>query len=63
VVVPKGSTVPAHGPVVLASDVVELLEHDADLKAAPGSFVRSTQSRHSYESAGPRFKKFAGDPH
>jgi hypothetical protein len=48
---------------VLANDVVELLEHDPDINFTPGSFVKSTASRHSYESAGPRFKKFAGDPH
>jgi glucose-1-phosphate adenylyltransferase len=63
VVVPKGTLVPAHGPCVLANDVAELLEHEPELseKISSGSFVVSTQSRHSYESAGPRFKKFAGD--
>jgi glucose-1-phosphate adenylyltransferase len=63
VVIPKGTIVPAHGPCVLANDVAELLEHDPDIKPTPGTFVKATQSRHSYESAGPRFKKFAGDPH
>jgi glucose-1-phosphate adenylyltransferase len=63
VVVPKGTTVPAKGPCVLASDVAELLENDPELseKLRPGSFVVSMQSRHSYDSAGPRFKKYAGD--
>jgi len=63
VVVPKGTIVPARGPCVLANDVAELLEHDPELgtKMHAGSFVVSTQNRHSYESAGPRFKKFAGD--
>ena len=63
VVVPKGTTVPAAGPVVLANDVAELLESDPDLakNMREGSFVVSTQSRHSYESAGPRFKRYAGD--
>jgi glucose-1-phosphate adenylyltransferase len=63
VVVPKGTLVPARGPCVLANDVAELLEQDSELadKLKAGSFVVSMQSRHSYESAGPRFKKFAGD--
>jgi glucose-1-phosphate adenylyltransferase len=63
VVVPKGTLVPARGPCVLANDVAELMEHDPELaeKMHGGSFVVSTQSRHSYESAGPRFKKYAGE--
>ncbi len=63
VVVPKGTLVPANGPVVLANDVAELLASDPDLanNMREGSFVVSTQSRHSYESAGPRFKRYAGD--
>jgi glucose-1-phosphate adenylyltransferase len=63
VVVPKGTLVPAKGPCVLANDVAELLEHDPELadKLRAGSFVVSMQSRHSYESAGPRFKRYAGD--
>ncbi len=64
VVVPKGTLVPAKGPCVLANDVAELIENDPDLseKLKAGTFVVSMQSRHSYESAGPRFKKFAGEP-
>ncbi|NVB78929.1 MAG: glucose-1-phosphate adenylyltransferase [Kofleriaceae bacterium] len=63
VVVPKGTIVPAKGPVVLANDVAALLHNDPELAHAlrPGTFVVSMQSRHSYDSAGPRFKKFAGD--
>ena len=62
VVLPKGTIVPANGPVVLANDVAELLENDPELgdKLHPGTFVVSMQSRHSYDSAGPRFRKFAG---
>ncbi len=61
VVVPKGTLVPAKGPCVLANDVAELLNNDPELaeKLEPGTFVVSMQSRHSYDSAGPRFKKFA----
>lgn len=62
VVLPKGTLVPAKGPVVLANDVAELLENDPELahKLEPGTFVVSMTSRHSYESAGPRFRKYAG---
>jgi glucose-1-phosphate adenylyltransferase len=62
VVLPKGTLVPAKGPVVLANDVAELLNNDPELaeKLEPGTFVVSTQNRHSYDSAGPRFRKYAG---
>jgi glucose-1-phosphate adenylyltransferase len=63
VVMPKGTIVPAKGPIVLANDVAELMGNEPELLAQlrPGTFVVSGQSRHSYESAGPRFKKFSGD--
>ncbi|HUJ59352.1 MAG TPA: glucose-1-phosphate adenylyltransferase [Kofleriaceae bacterium] len=63
VVVPKGTIVPARGPCVLANDVAELLQNDPELgdKLKPGTFVVAAQSRHSYESAGPRFKRFSGE--
>jgi len=63
VVIPKGTLVPARGPIVLANDIAELVGNEPDLlsQLRPGTFVVSTQNRHSYESAaGPRFKKFAG---
>jgi glucose-1-phosphate adenylyltransferase len=63
VVVPKGTVVPAHGPVVLANDLAELIGNEPELlsQLRPGTFVVSMQSRHSYESAtSARFKKFAG---
>lgn len=62
VVMPKGTIVPAKGPCVFANDVAELLGNEPELYAQmrPGTFAVSTQNRHSYESAGPRFKKFAG---
>jgi len=61
VVVPKGTLVPAKGPCVLANDVAELLNNDPELseKLKPGSFVVSMTSRHSYESAGPRFERYS----
>jgi glucose-1-phosphate adenylyltransferase len=60
VVFPKGTLVPAKGPVVMANDVAELIENDPELRRdlRPGTFARSMTSRHSYESAGPRYKKF-----
>jgi glucose-1-phosphate adenylyltransferase len=63
VVVPKGTLVPAKGPIVLANDVAELMGNEPELLAQlrPGTFVVSGQTRHSYESAGPRFKKYAGE--
>lgn len=62
VLVPKGTIVPAKGPCVLANDVAALIGNEPELYAQlrPGTFVVSGQNRHSYESAGPRFKKFAG---
>lgn len=62
VVMPKGTVVPAHGPCVLANDVAELIGNEPEMlqQLRPGTFAISMQSRHSYESAGPRFKKFAG---
>jgi glucose-1-phosphate adenylyltransferase len=64
VVVPKGTLVPARGPCVLANDVAELLNNDPELgeKLEPGTFVVSMQTRHSYDSAGPRFKKYSAEP-
>jgi glucose-1-phosphate adenylyltransferase len=63
VVVPKGTLVPARGPCVLANDVAELIGNEPELRAQlrPGTFVVSMQNRHSYDSAGPRFKKFSGE--
>jgi hypothetical protein len=48
---------------VLANDVAELIHNDPELadKLKPGTHVVSMQSRHSYDSAGPRFRKFAGE--
>jgi glucose-1-phosphate adenylyltransferase len=62
VVVPKGTLVPAKGPCVFANDIAELINNEPELaeRLRPGSYVVATQSRHSYESAGPRFKKYSG---
>ncbi|MBP9087115.1 MAG: glucose-1-phosphate adenylyltransferase [Kofleriaceae bacterium] len=63
VVLPKGTLVPARGPLVLANDVAELLRNEAELTAQmrPGMFAVASQSRHSYDSAGPRFKRYSQD--
>lgn len=64
---PKGTLVPAKGPIVLANDVAELIGNDPELASElrPGTYAVSMHDRHSYESAGPRFKRYAelaGDP-
>ncbi len=61
IVMPKGTIVPARGPCILANDVAELLENENEMQPKPGTFVVSGKTRHSYESAGPRFKKFSGE--
>jgi glucose-1-phosphate adenylyltransferase len=63
VVIPKGTLVPAKGPCVLAKDVADLIGNEPELTAQlrSGTYTVSQQSRHSYESAGPRFKKFSGE--
>jgi glucose-1-phosphate adenylyltransferase len=60
VVVPKGTLVPARGPIVLANDVSELLQNEPELRAQlrPGIYAISTHGRHSYASAGPRYKRY-----
>ena len=60
-VIPKGTVVPAHGPAILATDVAELLQNEPELLSAlqPGTFAVAMHGRHSYDSAGPRFLKFA----
>ncbi|MBP6628230.1 MAG: glucose-1-phosphate adenylyltransferase [Kofleriaceae bacterium] len=63
VVVPKGTVVPATGPMILANDVVELLHNEPELRAQlrPDSYAIASHQRHSYESAGPRFKRYGAD--
>ncbi len=63
VVVPKGTLVPARGPVVLANDVVELIQNEPELQQMlrPGTYAISQQQRHSYTSAGPRFERFGDE--
>ena len=61
VVLPKGTHVPAEGPLQFAYDMAELLENDPATKDAmavlKGHYAVSDYSRHSYRSAGPRYRK------
>ncbi len=60
VVLPKGTRVPAEGPIELAADVADLLENDSAtasfMRALEGRYEVSNRDRHSYESAGPRYR-------
>lgn len=59
VVLPKGTVVPAEGPVEFAGDIGPLLEVDAATKdamaALHGRYVIAERDRHSFQSAGPRY--------
>jgi glucose-1-phosphate adenylyltransferase len=65
VVIPKGTVIPARGPIILANDVVELLGNEPELRnqLAPGTFAVSTHHRHSFDSAGPRYERFGPNAH
>ncbi|MFT4975524.1 MAG: glucose-1-phosphate adenylyltransferase [Myxococcota bacterium] len=62
VVLPKGTHVPAEGPIEFAYDMVELMIKDPDtrgqMEAFEGRYVVSQSVRHSHESAGPRYDRF-----
>jgi glucose-1-phosphate adenylyltransferase len=64
VVLPKGSVVPKSGPVLLANDVAELIQNEPDMRGQlrAGTFAVSHRARHSYHSAGPRFKVWGRAP-
>ncbi|MEC8425039.1 MAG: hypothetical protein VX000_14745, partial [Myxococcota bacterium] len=59
VVLPKGTVVPARGPVEFAGDIGPLLEIDAATRdamtALGGRYVIAERDRHSFQSAGPRY--------
>lgn len=66
IVLPKGTHVPAEGPIELAEDIAELLLSDAALKPKldelpMGFVVARGRFRHSYTSAGPRYLRYRGD--
>jgi glucose-1-phosphate adenylyltransferase len=60
VVLPKGTRVPAEGPIELAWDIADLLESDhatmSEMRALHGKYTVSRRTRHSYESAGHRYR-------
>jgi glucose-1-phosphate adenylyltransferase len=59
IALPKGTRVPAEGPIEFAYDVVELMLRDPATKdameALDGYYTVSDVGRHSYSSAGPRY--------
>ncbi len=61
IVLPKGTIVPESGPVQFANDVGELMlsdPHTRDrMEETRGSWIISEMDRHSYVSAGPRYRK------
>lgn len=61
VVLPKGTRVPAKGPIEFAYDIGPLLEKDAATREAMSSFegryTFSHHNRHSYRSRGPRSER------
>ena len=62
IVLPKGTHVPADGPIEFTHDMGFLLENDPAAKPILQHFQNYTISartaRHSYESAGPRYRQF-----
>lgn len=59
VVLPKGTRVPAQGPIELAYDIAHLLERDPATSERmadfAGRYTISKRDRHSFESAGPHY--------
>ena len=62
VVLPKGTFVPAEGPIEFANDMAFLLRNDPTvqetIKAFKGRYIIADRQRHSHYSAGPRYDKF-----
>ncbi len=60
VVLPKGTRVPAEGPIEFAYDVADMLCADpataTEMEATRGGWVATDRDRHSYDSAGPRYR-------
>ena len=64
VVLPKGTRVPARGPIELAYDMDFLIRRDPAVGPAlhkfDGRYTISKRERHSFESSGPRYTKYSG---
>lgn len=62
IVLPKGTHVPKTGPIELAFDMAQMLQNDPTnrivLDDFEGDYTVSEKVRHSYASAGPRYRKF-----
>lgn len=63
VVLPKGTYVPKDGPIQLAHDIEFLLRNDPSMSESldqcQGMYTVSDRDRHSFESAGPRYRRFS----
>lgn len=63
VVLPKGTHVPADGPIEFAYDMAAMLESDPATRDAmarmAGNYTVSALDRHSYRSMGPRYRDAA----
>jgi len=64
VVLPKGTIVPASGPIEFAGDIGHMLESDPATRdamaAMDGHYRIGARHRHSYESSGPRYSRYRG---
>jgi glucose-1-phosphate adenylyltransferase len=62
IVLPKGSQVPAKGPIILTDDMAEILRNDPVTKQTmedfEGRFEIAVRGRHSHMSSGPRYRAF-----
>jgi glucose-1-phosphate adenylyltransferase len=63
---PKGTFVPADGPIQLAADIAHLIQNDpktsASLERLAGRIDVSPTGRYSHASAGPRYLMYDGRP-
>jgi glucose-1-phosphate adenylyltransferase len=62
IVLPKGTHVPAAGPIEFANDMAFLLRKDPAtreaMKSFEGRYTVADSSKHSHDSAGPRYQQF-----
>ena len=62
IVLPKGTLVPASGPIEFAGDLGAMLQSDPSTRdamaALDGNYRISARHRHSYESSGPRYSRY-----
>ena len=63
IVLPKGTRVPAEGPIELVHDMDFIMRNDPatrdQLDAFVGRYAASKRERHSFESAGPRYTRYS----